>query len=415
MPMQTGLVTARIPAPAADGITSSTAEAGSSQPADVVFTSAFTSWSGATARGFSLPEDRLADGLREHPLIRRALVCDPFRSLPRKLARAALRRRDAPFPESPSAAHHAPLRLRRQDPVALERLERAYAAYERGMQRAAVRQGLVRPAIITANPILAGFGDFGWGGPVTYYAWDDWAALEPLRRWWPAYDEAFERLRRTERRVVAVTARIITRIAPTGAHRVVPNGIDHREWQQLPPGPEWFSALPSPRLLYIGSLQSRIDVGQIARLAAAFQEGSITLVGPMQEPAHFEPLRHIANVHIYPPVPRREVTGLIGAADVGLIPHVSSALTEAMSPLKLYEYLAGGLPVAAVDLPGIAGVSDRTVLVPPGHDLTVAVRQALAMGRAPEAQRLAFVADNAWRSRFDALLDLALPDDIQAD
>ena len=62
-----------------------------------------------------------------------------------------------------------------------------------------------------------------------------------------------------------------------------------------------------------------------------------------------------------------------------------------------------------------AGVSERAVLVPAGCDLTPAVRQALVMGRAPDAQRLAFVADSAWVRRFDALLDLALSDHIEGD
>jgi teichuronic acid biosynthesis glycosyltransferase TuaH len=408
--MSRGLRTAQAGAPSADHINASGAVHETAQPVDVVFTFAFTSWSGAAARGFSFPEDRLAAAMSEHPRVRGVLVCDPARSAPRKLARAILRRPDTPFPESASAAHHAPVRLRRDDPVSVRPLERAYAVYERGIEQAAARHGLVRPAIITANPILAGFGHFNWAGPVTYYAWDDWTALDARRRWWPAYEEAFSRLRRTGRRVVAVTPRIVSRIAPTGPQLVVPNGIDHREWQEPPPPPEWFLRLPSPRLLYVGSLQSRIDVEQIARIAAGFPDGSISLVGPLQEPAHFEPLRGIANVHIHPPVPRREVTGLIGSADAGLIPHVSSPLTEAMSPLKLYEYLAGGLPVAAVDLPGIAGVSDRTVLVAPGQDMTGAVRQALAMGREPEPQRLAFVAENSWERRFDALLEFALAD-----
>ncbi len=378
---------------------------------DVVFTFAFTSWSGAAARGFSFPEDRLASALPGHPRVGRVLVCDPFRGAPRKLARAALRRPDTPFPTSPTASHHAPLRLRRDDPVDLKAVERAYAAYERGIHREAVHRGLTRAAVVTANPLLAGFGDFRWAASVTYYAWDDWAAAEPRRRWWPAYAEAFTRLRETQRRVVAVSADIISRIAPTGAHTVVPNGIDPSEWQRLAPPPAWFALLPVPRLLYVGSLQSRIDIRQLSGLAASIPEGSITLVGPLLDPGHFAPLRELANVHIHPQVPRAEIPGLIAHADVGLIPHVRSPLTEAMSPLKLYEYLAGGRPVAAVDLPGIAGVSDRVVLVPPGGDIVSGVGRALALGREPENKRLAFVAQNSWERRFDALLDLALPRD----
>jgi teichuronic acid biosynthesis glycosyltransferase TuaH len=41
-------------------------------------------------------------------------------------------------------------------------------------------------------------------------------------------------------------------------------------------------------------------------------------------------------------VPRPDIVRLIGAAEACLIPHVHDRLTEAMSSLKLYEYLAGG-------------------------------------------------------------------------
>jgi teichuronic acid biosynthesis glycosyltransferase TuaH len=374
---------------------------------DLVFIFGFESWSGAAKGGFSFPQDRLASVLPGHGRVRRVLVCDPFRSAPRKLARVVLRRPDTPFPASADAAHHAPVRLLRDDPVDAKAVERAYAAYERGIRRAAARHGLDHPAIVTANPLLAGFGDFRWAGPVTYYGWDDWAASEPRRRWWPMYGEAFRRLRETGRRVVAVSDRIVTGIAPIGAHAVVPNGVDPAEWKSLPSPPAWFSALPAPRLLYAGSLQSRIDVHQLRDIASAFPSGSITLVGTMIDAPHFAPLRDVANVHIHPCVSRTEIPGLIGNADVGLIPHVRSPLTEAMSPLKLYEYLAGGRPVAAVDLPGITGISDRVALVPPGGDLASAVRRSLALGPERESARLAFVDQNSWGRRFHALLDVA--------
>jgi hypothetical protein len=105
---------------------------------------------------------------------------------------------------------------------------------------------------------------------------------------------------------------------------------------------------------------------------------------------------------------------MMAAADVGLIPHVRSPLTEAMSPLKLYEYLAGGLPVAAVDLPGIAGISDRVTLIPPGGDMACGVRRALRAGRSLDEERLAFVSDNSWEQRFDGLLDIALAPEPEA-
>ena len=369
-----------------------------------------TSWNSAAARDFSYSEDRLAVALLSHGRVRKVLVCEPFRSAPRKIARRLLGGRDASFPTSPTVAHHAPLRPWRPGPIRPAEVQRLYTAYERSIRRAAKRLGLVSPVVITADPLLAGFGEFDWAGPVTYYGWDDWTAFEPRRHHWDAYDAAFARLRLKRRSVVAVSDEVAARIAPTGRCVVVPNGIDPAEWSRLQPAPDWFTARPVPRLLYVGSLQSRIDTEQLRRLALAFPSGSLTLVGTIWDPAHFESLRDIPNVMFHPQLPRSAIPGIIGAADVGLIPHLLSRFTAAISrPLKLYEYLAAGAPVVAHETaPGLTGLSDRVIAVPPGGDMVPAVRRALAFPPQPEAERHAFVQEHSWDRRIEALLDVAL-------
>ena len=131
---------------------------------------------------------------------------------------------------------------------------------------------------------------------------------------------------------------------------------------------------------------------------------SIVLVGPLKDPSHFESAAREPNIQIRPPVTRPEVVALIGAADVCLIPHLRTRLTEAMSPLKLYEYLAGGAPVAALDLPPIRNVSDRVVI---RSDLVEAVIEALELSHADEVERLTFAEQNSWAVRHKKLLALA--------
>jgi hypothetical protein len=90
------------------------------------------------------------------------------------------------------------------------------------------------------------------------------------------------------------------------------------------------------------------------------------------------------------------------------VPHARDDLTAAMSPLKLYEYLAGGRPVAATDLPPMRHIDERVVLCGPEDDYVEAVRTALALGPADEQRRLDFVAGNAWSRRHGDIVDLAL-------
>jgi glycosyltransferase involved in cell wall biosynthesis len=373
---------------------------------DVFFSFAYASWGTAVARGMCFSEDRLAQTLMRDPAVGRLVVAETPRSAPIKLVRDRL----SPPPPFPAgrAALYSPVRLRRADPSGIVANERAFAGWDARARRAAARHGLERPAVITTHPLIAGFAPLEWASSVTFYAYDDLAESPPLRRLWPAYEEAYRRVRERGRAVVAVAPAILERIRPRGPSAVVPNGVDPTEWAEPMPPPAWFAALPGPRLLYVGSLESRIDVGALVRAARAMPEAAFVLVGPLLDPTPFEELRTLPNVTIWPAAGRREVVALVAAADACLLPHVRNPLTEAMSPLKLYEYLAGGAPVAALDLPPIRDVSPRVVI---RDDLADAIEVALGLGRASEADRRRFAAENSWAGRQGRIVEIALRED----
>jgi glycosyltransferase involved in cell wall biosynthesis len=374
---------------------------------DVICVLYSRNWAAAVANGLSFSEARLAAALPHDPRVGRMLLVNPYRSVAAKLWRSI--RPLYPTPPARDQVHvHEPLRVRRTDPPDLRRM---IGRYEASIRRAAGRLGFERPAVITGNPLLAGYGALDWAGPVTFYAWDDWTSDFHRPQLIPVFEDSFAEVRAKQRRVCAVSEAILTRIGPTGAHAVIPNGIEPAEWRDLGQPPEWFADLPRPRLLYVGSLENRVDVGQVEEVARAYPDGSVVLVGPLQDEAHFAAVGALPNVVIRAGIaPRETVVRLIGAADACLIPHVGNRLTEAMSPLKLYEYLAGGRPVAAVDLPPIAAVDGRVALTPTGGELAPAVARALELGPAPEAERLAFLERHAWRRRFEELIELALAD-----
>lgn len=376
---------------------------------DVVFTFSFVSWQAAGERGWFMPEDRLARALPTNERVGRVLVCDPLRSLPIKLIRDRMARDGVAFPSGERAQLLQPVGLRRRYPIAPTAVERRVAAYERALLRGVRRMGLRDPVVITANPLVAGLSELSWARAVTFYATDDWAAYPPHRRWWPAYRESFARLASSGRRVAAVSEAVLERVAPTGPSRVIPNGLEPDEWTGPPTPPRWMNGLSRPLLVYAGTLDSRLDLAALSAIARTTPEARLVLVGPLADPQHLAPLREMGNIEIRPPLGRRELAGLLRSADVGLIPHVRSPLTEAMSPLKLYEYLAAGLPVLAADLPPMRGVAPaRAVLVEESGDYAAGARDVLARGRAGERERIAFAQVNSWGARHEQILDLAL-------
>ena len=389
---------------AADGVAAATSTS------DVVFTFSFDSWGDAVVRGMHRPPERLVTTMRDHPRVGRLLVANPYRSGPIRAARALLGRAEPGFETTAEHSLVTPLRLRRQDPTDVPQLAAAYGRYDRAMARAAVARGLRAPVLITTNPFVAAYCPAEWARRVVFYARDDWSELPARRPWWPAYRAAYRELQVNGRAVMAVSPQIIERIAPSGPALVAPNGIDPQEWLgPAPEPPSWFTdAPPGPRAVYVGMLDTRIDAEGLAQVARAHPELQVFLVGTTEDPRHLEALTRLPQVHVHGPVDRADVVSLLRRADVCLIAHRRTRLTEAMSPLKLYEYLAAGAPVLTPAFGPVQGVHPHVLLTDDVPGFTEALPGALALGPMAEEERRAFVAANSWRARHDDMLAFCL-------
>lgn len=376
---------------------------------DLVFTYFTDTWADAVEREFCFTVDRSIVEAARHPRVRGLMIVNPSRSLPVSFLRRLQGRRPPPLPtREPPALLVQPFRLRRRDPTDVLGLEGSYASYGRRLDRAFVRSGLDRPAVVTANPFVAAFCSLRSAGSVTYYGYDDWAELDALRPWWPAIEVAYHRIAQRGLPIAAVSQTILDRIGPRGPSRVIPNGVEPSEWEppwaELPPECE----LRRPLLLYVGNIGHRLDVEMLEATAARFPEGEIVLIGAVGDPSVLGRLAAIPNLRVERRLERRRMAALVHAADACLMPHRATGLTSAMSPLKVYEYLAAGRPVVATDLPPIREVNAHVVRVPAddAEGYAHGVSRALALGPLTEAQRRDFIAANSWGTRFESLLAL---------
>ena len=300
------------------------------------------------------------------------------------------------------------MRFRRQDGVSKRMLERTYADYDRRLEARARNMGMHAPAMITTNPFYAAYAPLEWTGPVTYYGWDNWAALTTIEKWWAVFHDVYERISARGHRVCAVSQTLLDTIKPTGPGIVVPNGVVPSEWQ--PPWEEapWAKSLPAPHILYGGAIASRLDVDAVKEISQAFPFGSIIFVGPVLDRDVLNRLKRLPNVHVRDPVPRKQIAGLIHSVDVCIMPHLRNELTNSMSPLKIYEYCAAGRPSAATDMTPVRGIHHAVFLVPEGGSFAEAVARALDHGPMAEEDRQDFLEKNSWERRHEEILEFAL-------
>ncbi len=153
----------------------------------------------------------------------------------------------------------------------------------------------------------------------------------------------------------------------------------------LEPGPidPALAELPAPRIVFVGAVVAKkLDFELLISVARSRPEWTFALVGPVglgDPDTDVTALEHEPNIHLLGVREQRTLPAVLRGAAAGLIPYRSSRLTASIFPMKVYEYLAAGVPVVATGLPSLAGVAEVS-LVDGAQDAVDALDRAVAMG-----------------------------------
>lgn len=202
--------------------------------------------------------------------------------------------------------------------------------------------------------------------------------------------------------VVTTARRLEARAREHRDHGVLylPNGVDYDHFAATRPEPTELATIPRPRVLYVGSLEPWFDTELVARAARAHPSFSFVIIGP--ERILVGELRALENVHVLGQRPYVAVPGYMAHADVGVIPFRRGGAIRAVHPIKVYEYLAAGLPVVATDWEELAAMDAPIVRTRSPDAFIDAVAAAIA-GPGDPAPRRAYARSNAWSARFETV------------
>ncbi len=228
----------------------------------------------------------------------------------------------------------------------------------------------------------------------------------------PGYDRTL--IERRERELMAVSDLVVTTSPPLyeakkqGHPNVhfVQHGVNYnrlsRAVEKNLPIPKELRALPRPILGFVGLVGEWVDLDLVAGLARKRPDASIVMIGPEMAPRGA--CHGLSNIHWLGGRSHQVLPNYLQCFDVALIPFKQNALTYNANPIKLYEYLASGIPSVCTSLPAVSGMPRSVWLADSIEDTVRCCDEALQCNSLEDRrQRSQAMKSESWTARLDQI------------
>jgi glycosyltransferase involved in cell wall biosynthesis len=226
---------------------------------------------------------------------------------------------------------------------------------------------------------------------------------------YPAFvrDQWVEAVRRADT-VIATSPTLAGRIREAVPRDVivVPNGVECQRFVRNGTGKRPHD-LPAGGSIagYTGSVYPWLDFPLLEEALIAMPDLHFVLVGsahPEVRPA-LERLGKYRNFRFVGPKPYADVPAYVQSFDVGIIPFLRNKLTEGVNPVKLYEYLASGVPAVVTEFSDdLKALSGYVFVAGTPEEFVQDLRKAVEAHRNADYRDTleAFARSNDWDIRF---------------
>lgn len=231
--------------------------------------------------------------------------------------------------------------------------------------------------------------------------------LEDLHSW---YDEAI-----VGADVVVGSARdLVAKVSGVRPDAILcPNGVDYRHFANYTPGPPPedvadIAGGDRPVIGYYGAIAEWVDFDLIRKSATELSDYEFVFIGPEYDASVKQHLSvfDLPNVRWLGVKPYADLPAYLHVFDVATIPFLVNEVTHSVSPLKLFEYFAGGRPVVTPALRECAEY-EAVLVASDADDYVAKLRQAVELRHDPEHQALLLrtARANTWEMRAGTLID----------
>lgn len=238
-------------------------------------------------------------------------------------------------------------------------------------------------------------------GAVVYDLLDDWNTA--LGGDWYSL-ETEKAIIHASQVLVATEASLLKRLEALSQRPVsmLPNAVNSQLFdpQRTYPRPVDFPA-GEWSVIYIGALWGQwFDWELLTEIARTYPQAAVVMIGDYRGQCPDPP----PNLHFLGLKPQHSLPAYLSYAQVAIIPWMVNSITQATSPLKVYEYLTMLKPVVAPDLRPLHGLPG--VLLAQDRDDFIAKVEIAHQTTLSSDEIIAFTAQNNWQARVHNLLEL---------
>jgi glycosyltransferase involved in cell wall biosynthesis len=185
-----------------------------------------------------------------------------------------------------------------------------------------------------------------------------------------------------------------------------PNGVDYKHFANGSSlVPQELEQIKKPIALYVGAMFDWFDFELINQTARKLPEISFVFIG--RDDLAKKRLMNLPNIHILGVKSFNELPAYIHNADVGVIPfdiNNHADLLNSVNPLKLYEYMAGGLPVLSVDWKEMQIMNTPAILYRDLDDFITKIKEICNQENSNKQDLLTFASQHDWGKQVENLL-----------
>lgn len=157
------------------------------------------------------------------------------------------------------------------------------------------------------------------------------------------------------------------------------------------------------RIVAVSTFDERIDYELLDAVIGALPEHRFAFYGKHDD--RLARLRRHPNADLHGAIPHREVPAAIAAAELCVMPYRVTVQTDAVSSLKLLEYLALGKPVLSTPIADARECGDHVTLAATAEEWIGLIRDR-AWRRPDPAAIAELIAGNSYARRYAQLLEL---------